>query len=183
VDTRLIKAAFNGDDKLVAELIKEKVDLELTDKNGNTALLYLAAGRMKYYHEEIRLKYRLESRIKSLQLLVDAGANVNAQSKKSGNTALMLFSLGGENLYELFMGPYHYSFYEILFKAGADVNLLNNEGESALLITAKYCNDPAIKQLVEAGAKLDVASISNGWTPLFWTINMILVMMQQSFGN
>jgi ankyrin repeat protein len=83
------------------------VKLDLTDNQGNTALILAADGR----------------ELKTVRALIAAGARVNIQNKE-GQTALM--EAASDDSLEIARA---------LLLAGADVNLKNNEGETAWDLT------------------------------------------------
>src|SRR5215813_11983665 len=68
----LLEALRNGDHRAVARLVASGADLNASDENGATAMMYAAAF----------------STLADLRLLVDHQANVNA-ANANGSTALM----------------------------------------------------------------------------------------------
>ncbi|MDE6773120.1 MAG: ankyrin repeat domain-containing protein, partial [Treponemataceae bacterium] len=111
-----------------------------------------------------------------VELLIKAGADVNAKENDNGKTVLMIAT-----------EEYIHSFYsvesqmteaevaevratiwvitEMLIKAGADVNTRNNEGETALMQVAREGHKELAELLIKAGADVN-AKLSTGWTVL-----------------
>ena len=96
-------------------------------------------------------------RVKCVNILTEAGADVNAVSKENGYTALMYASYSGFP-----------KCVDLLLKSGADVNACADYGGSALLETAKRYRSDCFKILLEAGADVNV-TYNGGNTALFIT--------------
>lgn len=80
-----------------------------------------------------------------VDLLIDAGADVNLRSEDRGNTALMDAVAGG--------------FPEIaedLIEAGTDVNIQSRDGQTALVIAVGKGDVELCKKLLDAGANPDI---------------------------
>lgn len=98
-------AAYRGDADLVAELLKNGVDPNITDFKGNNALHYLTKGSGN----------RIEDVLRIANLLLDQGTNVNALNQM-GETPLMVawfYECPGEVMS-------HYTLVSYLMKRGAD---------------------------------------------------------------
>ena len=85
--------------------------------------------------------------------LLQSGIDINTQHPISGTTVLMI------------AGSYYYydDIVKFLIRKGADVNLKDNEGKTALLWAASN-SLPNAKILVEHGAKVNIAA-NDGMTP------------------
>ena len=112
-----------------------------------------------------------------VQMLIEAGANVNAQTY-SGISALINSSVSGYNVctdllleagadvnatskegYTLLMYLAMFgreTCLNALLAAGANANIKNNSGSTALIIASLYGHDNCVKSLVEAGAYVKV---------------------------
>ena len=90
---------------IVTALINKKVNIELRDKYGLTALMNAAQN----------------NNIEIVKLLADNGADVNAQDYKNG-TALTTAAYNG-----------HYNVVDFLIKAGAKLDIQDNEQSTALM--------------------------------------------------
>ena len=85
--------------------------------------------------------------------LLQSGVDINTQHPITGTTVLMIAS-----------SYYYYDYIvEFLIRKGADVNLRDNEGKTALLWAASN-SFPNAKILVENGAKVNIAA-NDGMTP------------------
>jgi len=88
-----------------------------------------------------------------IEQLLQSGVDINIQHSTSGTTTLMIAS-----------SYYYYDdVVEYLINKGADVNLKDNEGKTALLWAASN-SLPNAKILVENGAKVNIAA-NDGMTP------------------
>ena len=74
--------------------------------------------------------------------LLAAGADVNARKSDNGYTALMIAA-----------ERFEAQFTRVLIDAGAEVNVKNKFGETALALARKERNSAAITALQRAGAK------------------------------
>jgi ankyrin repeat protein len=125
----LTSAAASGNPEMVREILRYHPNLETSDRDGRTALF--SAAESRYRDKE-------GSRVQCLQLLVKAGAKVNA-SDKGGNTVLHKV--------------YPNELAEELLRLGADVNARNKFGETPIFTTL---NDGAIPLLIDHGADLTI---------------------------
>jgi hypothetical protein len=80
-----------------------------------------------------------------VDLLIDAGANVNLRSDDRGNTALMDAVAGGYS-----------QIVEDLIEAGTDVNIQSKDGQTALIIAVGKGDVELCKKLLDAGADPDI---------------------------
>src|SRR5689334_23334963 len=92
-DTRLSIAAMNGDRATVEALLKQNVDVNAPQGDGSTAL-HWASDK-----EDLEL----------VQLLIKAGADVNAKTRLAGITPIFMAAKNGNA-----------SIIQLLLKAGAD---------------------------------------------------------------
>jgi ankyrin repeat protein len=135
----LISAAADADDQAIQLLLANGADLSVCNKNGENALI--AAMRRRY----------VKDRGKTIQLLLDAGADPNFRMKGGNETPFMVACDG--------VAP---SDIRLLLNAGADINAKDKDGRTALMRVVNS-SVPMVRFLIKAGAKLDLQD-SNGKT-------------------
>lgn len=128
--TALMEAAYRGYPKSVGLLLRMGADIDRVDKEGNTALHFVAKGFGN--HEAVARE------------LLQKGAECDAKNKE-GNTALIIASREA-NL----------SLVSTILDFGADVNIQNDYGWSSLMEAAKIGRLPIVKLLIENKAYLDL---------------------------
>lgn len=137
--TPLMVAAGEGKLRVVEKLLRDGAQVNAADSDGITALHYAATGRD----------------LKVVQALLRAGADINARTKANGTP--LMSSLGSP-----------YSSKEIalaLINAGADVNIVDTDGETALWIATTDSSDEVVDTLLKMGASPNVQA-EGGNTPL-----------------
>ena len=173
----IVTACLNGNVDTVEQLLKEGVNAGLVyDERQNTLLIaavrynkFLVAKKLIEYGADVNAKnFRGETALMVscselsdnddiINLLLDNGAKVNDVSLTK-DSALMLASINSKVLAV-----------KILVERGADVNIRNREGETAL---SKACrtmanNYDVVELLVDSGS--DVNNRDNyGCNPLIW---------------
>jgi hypothetical protein len=162
----LLAACEKGDALEVRRLLGQGVSANASRDTGANALTYAIAGR----HTEV-VRLLLEARadpnrtslgmaplflasekgdVKTVQLLLDHGANVNAKLEavdeemkaRNGDTALIASAAPGISAATA----------RLLLKAGADVNARADNGKTALMQAAANENLDVLKALLEAKA-------------------------------
>jgi ankyrin repeat protein len=108
-DTRLADAAQQDDKAAVRDLLNQKVDLNKAQGDGMTALHWAASN------DDLEL----------VQTLLDAGANVKAETRLGAVTPLFMACKNGDA-----------SIIEALLKAGASASAPNAHGTTPLMIAA-----------------------------------------------
>ena len=94
--------------------------------------------------------------VATAKLLVEAGADVNAQDELYGHTPLHFAARSGHN-----------ATVELLIEAGADVNAQDElYGHTPLHFAARSGHNATIKLLIEAGADVNAQDALHGHTPL-----------------
>lgn len=118
-------------------------DLNKPDEMGETPLMEAASD---------------ESRLEVLQLLITAGADVNATSEE-GVTAVACASEG-----------FNPRGVELLVAAGADVNIADEDGQTPLMMAAGSDSDDIVAILLKAGADVN-AEDASGATALQYAVS------------
>ncbi len=127
-NTPVIASAIAGKDELVIFLLEKGADLQTTNIKGRTALMEAS----------------LNSQLKVIRAILKKAGNNNINLQDvDGNSALMLAS-SGKNAEAI----------ELLIENGADINVLNNSGENAILLAAKFNNRDAATYLYSKGGIL-----------------------------
>jgi len=93
------------------------------------------------------------------KLLLDSGADPNAKSRYGETTPFLEAARKG-----------NVDICRAMLAAKADVNGGIENGSTPYLYAVAARNKPLIELLENAGAKLDVASRRDGWTPLFYAV-------------
>jgi Domain of unknown function (DUF6438)/Gram-negative bacterial TonB protein C-terminal/Ankyrin repeats (3 copies)/Ankyrin repeats (many copies) len=120
--TPLMRAAARADVNSIQEAIARGDDIDAEDSSGWTALMYAAASS----HSE------------PVQLLLKAGANPNHKSF-AGDTPMMASAIGSQ-------------FDQDIFRAGGQIDAMNLDGVTALMILAAKGDADEVKEALNAGA-------------------------------
>lgn len=134
----LIWASDRGHRDIVQLLCERGADVNVTDREGNTALHLAARGGKRAV----------------VELLLRQGANIEATEHVNGNTALIEAAGFGHN-----------SIAVILLQAGAIVSRTNHRGGTALRYAASEGHEGVAKILLDSGADLEIQD-DFGDTPL-----------------
>src|ERR1017187_4696649 len=140
-DTRLADAAMRGDKVGVRSLLKQKVDVNVPQGDGATALHWAA----------------FQDDAGTAQLLLQAGANVKAATREGAITPLFMACTNVSA-----------AMVERLLKAGADANSTKSNGTTALMIAAASGSADAVKVLLDHGADLKAKEAAHGQTALMF---------------
>lgn len=136
--TALIAAAVNGNTEIVKLLLAAGASPAISADKGVTALQVAAE----------------EGHFDTVQLLIQAHADVNAKMDGDGNTPLMGAATGG-----------HLDVVRLLIAAGANVNAALTSGSTALLMASYKGNVDVVRALVAAHANVNVRT-DTGYTAL-----------------
>ena len=137
-DARLADAVEKGDAAAVRSLIAQHVNVDVTQVDGSTALLWAARN----------------DDLKVAELLIAAGADGKI-ANRYGVTPLTEAATNGSA-----------AMVELLLKAGADANTTLPEGDTALMLAAKTGEPETVKALIDHGAKVNAKEDWHGETPL-----------------
>ena len=137
----LISAVRHGDRDGLAALLKKGVDVNATEADGATALMW-ASDRDD---EE------------SAALLIQAGANVNI-ANELGATALWAASMNGSA-----------AMVRTLLQAGANPNLALLAGETPVMVASRSGSADVVEQLLAKGANVNARG-PRGQTALMWAV-------------
>ena len=141
-DSPVADAAMRSDVESVRSLLKHGADVNAAQGDGMTALHWAAVN----------------GDVETAEILIYAGAGVDAQTRLGSYTPLHLASREG-----------HAEVLKSLLAAGVDVNALTSTGGVAALHFSAAAGDvEAIKALVKHGAELDKAESVWGHTPLIF---------------
>lgn len=138
---KLVVDFFSEDVKTMELYINLGIDVNERDNEGQTALMILSSE----FDDPV---------IEGVDRLIKAGANIDAKSN-DGKTPLILACIH-EN----------YNLCARFIQAGADPNLYDNEGFSALLYTVQNNDKLATKLLISSGANANQSTNKHSRTPL-----------------
>jgi uncharacterized protein len=136
-EIRLADAAMRGDQTTVQSLLKQKVDVNEAQADGNTALHWAA------YRDDAEMA----------RLLIQSGANPNVKTRLGDVTPLQLAATNGST-----------AIVELLLKAGAAVNAANGNGTTPLMFAAAAGRIDAIRILLDSGADVNSRDANHGQT-------------------
>lgn len=136
----LADAAHNRQKAAIEELLKQHADVNASDVEGMTALMWAA------HWNDFSL----------VQTLLNAGANPNLKSAFE-NSALYEACLNGNA-----------AMLEALLRAGADANASRGEGETALMTASRAGNAETVKVLLAHGADPKAQESWRHETALMW---------------
>lgn len=144
-DAPIADAAMQGDSAKVRVLIKDGEDVNAAQGDGMTAL-HWAASR---------------GDVGVVQMLVYAGARVDAATRNGNYTPLHLASRNGRA-----------GAVKALLKAGSDPNVATTSGGATPLhLAAAIGSVESVEALIAAGAKVDAPDGAWEQTPLMWAAN------------
>jgi ankyrin repeat protein len=142
-DRRVVDAAKAQDKATLKVLIQQKVDVNVPQADGASALQWAA-----HWND-----------LAMADMLITAGAKVNA-ANDYGVTPL-----------KLAIDDRSTAMVQRLLKAGADANAKTWTGETMLMAAAASGNVDAVKALIAAGANVNAAEPRRGQTALMWAIS------------
>jgi ankyrin repeat protein len=141
VNVQLPDAVQRGDRAEVAKLLGEKADVNAAQGDGMTALHWAA------FRDDVDV----------VRLLIQAGANVQAQTRLGGQTPLLMAAKNGDA-----------AMINLLLYAGADAKSPDSLGTTPLMIAAASGNADAVKALLDHGAEINGKETAHGQTALMF---------------
>jgi formylglycine-generating enzyme required for sulfatase activity len=139
-DSALTIAAWNGDTKILASILKTSPDVDSVDRGHWTALGCAAS----------------KGNIDAIRMLLAAGADPNKPTSDQGSTPLTKAAIEGQ-----------LAAVKALLKAGANADPRNATGCSPLFLAAGNGHADVMRVLVKAGAEIN-AQNEHGTTPLMY---------------
>src|SRR5712691_8133112 len=136
----IVDAAKNQQKPAVQTLLKQKADVNATDVEGMTALMWAAHW----------------NNLEMVQMLLRAGADPKLKS-----------TFDDSALYEACVNG-NAAIVDGLLKAGANANSIRGEGETALMTAARTGNADAVKALLAHGADVNAKENWRQETALMW---------------
>ena len=124
--TALHYVAQEGAVECLKALLDQGVDVNQTDSDGWTALMVAVEN----------------TKLRCVEALLHRGSDVNKRLKRDGRTALMLAMVHSEPCAEVLMNP----------KYGIRIDILDNQGDSALAYAVRYRALGTTKRLLALGA-------------------------------
>ena len=178
LNQQLIDVAKKGDEEALNTLLAKGADLNAQDKNGRTALIWAVKKKYieeEYFEEEYLLKNTSLKKeyLEIVKVLVENGADLDIQDNE-GKTAL-IWAVKKEYLeeghfeeeYFLKIEKEYLEIVKLLVENGADLDIQDNEGKTALIWAVKKEYFKIVKLLVENRADLDIQD-NEGKTALIW---------------
>ena len=139
-ETALMTAALTGELESIRMLVEAKANVNTADRIGRAALIN-AAGMLRSSMESFKVEEQVVTAM--VEVLLSAGADVNAKTKNEGDTALHAAAKEG-----------HTDAAALLIKAGAKVNAKTKlDKYTPLMEAAKDGNAELVKLLLKSGAK------------------------------
>ena len=140
-DSPVADAAMRGDTERVRELLRGGADVNAAQGDGMTAIHWAAE------HDAVEMT----------EVLVFAGANLEATTRLGGFTPLLVASRTGSA-----------AVVDKLLDAGAPIEAATSTGETALHLAAAAGSSETASVLVSHGANLDAVELTKGQTPLMF---------------
>jgi ankyrin repeat protein len=138
----LVDAVKSGDKAAALALLAQRVDVNLPEPDGTTALHWAI------HQNDLDLADRLIRAGAKANVKNDYGATPMSEAAITGNAEII----------------------EALLKAGADVDSPNADGQTALMVVARTSRVDAAQALLRRGAKVNAVEQWRGQTALMWAV-------------
>jgi ankyrin repeat protein len=190
----LHEATFNGHPRVAKLLIERGADIEKNSNDGSTALMVASAGgdveTVKLLLERrANSSHRLpkwgrtaihsaasRGKAKVVELLLEAADCPIDDQDSAGATPLIM---AVRNTPEKVARAHLLETVRFLVGAGANLNIQDKTGKTALMFVAKDNRLDEAKVLVEAGADLNIQDQEKGWSAIFFAAEKANVPMAQ----
>lgn len=147
-ETALMAAARNYNLETLRILLMAGADPNQTDRSGYTTLDKAVNGPRRSWREE-----RFEG---TIRLLLEGGATVRGRAGAAGASPQTLVRVTARGATEKGVSP---DIIELLIRAGAEVNQVDETGSTALIKAAKGARPEAVLALLKAGADPNLADM------------------------
>ncbi len=144
--TSLLAAAYNGNQRMLDMLLEAGADSTTIDASGKSAIVYAAA----------------RGYLEIVERLFEQSEKIDVNARYGNNLTALMWAAGHGNDVP---APDGLAVVEYLLAKGADPDLTDNRGRSALHIAAERGHTSIVKRLVKVGAVVD-AEDRTGDTPL-----------------
>jgi ankyrin repeat protein len=161
-------AAYKGHDKIAELLISQGANVNAHETERGTAL-----------HKAAEAPFTSKRHTAIVELLINKGADANAKiikedeneyESEDGEVITMSPEYGYTRPLHRVMESGNIQIAELLISNGADVNLKDENGHTALHIAAEGQDVKMIELLVSKGADINAKNGNDGWTPLHLAI-------------
>ena len=114
---------------LMQQLLQRGANMNRVDESGETVLMDSASRNLN----------------ESVRILLNAGVEIEARAKATGNSALLFAAIEG-----------HTNIVQMLLDRNANIDARNNNGESALMLAAARGRPDVVRLLLQRGADISV---------------------------
>ncbi len=155
-ETALMMAATYRLSRITELLLKYGADVNKKNSSGKTALMNACGHGTDY----VKKSTTAADKLATVKILLDAGADVNAQEKTTYWTPLIYAASDGKNT--------NIETIELLVNSGADANHKGRYGETALIKAAYVLRYDIVSYLVSKGIDINaVNTVAQGENALF----------------
>src|SRR5262249_34885882 len=158
--TVLMRAAEYGDVACLKALLKAGADLRAKDERGRTVLMYAATGKnlavIPFLVKKVAVNAGDKSGMTALMAAAEDGSGGHIRALVKAGADLKVRSPGGRTAvyYAISSSRSRYPL-RALIRAGADVNAKDGSGKTPLMHAAEFGQVANLKDLLQAGARVD----------------------------